>query len=139
VLAPRCSTREQEIAVVSRCGIDAGQHRHCALEDLIVQARTNAGQVLAAVDDTRLLRGQLEHAMNGTDTDGHAQQVRNSTTPRYELRQISVSATITWRSHVLVTVNWNSTSSSGTADEKASSNAMRALSVCWYTNLRLTV
>ena len=64
----------QEIAV-SRCGIDAGQHRLCALKDLIVQAHTNAGQVLVMVDDTRLPRGQLEHMMNGADADGHAQQI----------------------------------------------------------------
>src|SRR5271166_3178254 len=38
---------------------------------------------------------------------------RNSMTPRYELRHISGSATITWRSHALVTVNWKSTPSSG--------------------------
>jgi len=56
---------------------------------------------------------------------------RNSTTPRYELRQISVSATITWRSQALVTANSNSTSPSGTAGEKASSNTVRALCVCW--------
>src|SRR5215207_2792966 len=58
-------------------------------------------------------------------------------TPRYEPRQISGSATITWRSQVLVTASSNSTSSSGVADEKASSNAARALYVCWWTNLRL--
>jgi hypothetical protein len=52
-------------------------------------------------------------------------------TPRYEPRQISGSATITWRSQVLVTASSNSTSSSGVADEKASSNAARALYVCW--------
>src|SRR5215211_5187705 len=63
---------------------------------------------------------------------------RNSTTPRYELRQISVSATITWRSHVLVAVNWNSTSSSGAPDKKTSSNAASALRACRQTNLRLT-
>jgi len=56
---------------------------------------------------------------------------RNSTTPRYELRQISVSATIAWRSQALVTANSNSTSPSGTAGEKASSNTARALCVCW--------
>ena len=33
--------RGQEIAV-GRCGIDASQHRHCILEDFIVQADTNA-------------------------------------------------------------------------------------------------
>ena len=56
---------------------------------------------------------------------------RNSTTPRYELRQISVSPTITWRSQALVTANSNSTSLSGTAGEKASANAASALCVCW--------
>src|SRR5213080_1078815 len=50
---------------------------------------------------------------------------RNSTTPRYEPRQISVSPTITWRSHVLVTATSNNTSSSGAADRKASSNTLR--------------
>jgi len=48
-----------------------------------------------------------------------------------ELRQISVSPTITWRSHALVTVSSNSTSLSGTAGEKASSSTARALCVCW--------
>jgi hypothetical protein len=33
--------RSQEIAI-RRCGIDTGQHRHRALEDLIVQADMNA-------------------------------------------------------------------------------------------------
>jgi len=56
---------------------------------------------------------------------------RNSTTPRYGLRQISVSPTIAWRSQALVTATSNSTSSSGVADEKASSSAARALCVCW--------
>jgi hypothetical protein len=51
--------------------------------------------------------------------------------PRYELRQISVSATITWRSHVGVTVNRNGASSSDAADMKASSNAAEALCACW--------
>jgi hypothetical protein len=54
----------------------------------------------------------------------------NSTTPRYGLRQISVSASVTWRSHRLLTGNSNSTSSSGTAGANASSSAARALSVC---------
>jgi hypothetical protein len=76
-----------------------------------VQAHTYAGRVLVVVDDARLLRGQLEHVMNGADTDGHASRSRrNSTTPRYELRQISGSPTITRRSHVLVAVNSKSTS-----------------------------
>ncbi len=52
-------------------------------------------------------------------------------TPRYEPRQISVSATITWRNQVLVTASSNSTASSGVAGEKASSNAALALCVCW--------
>jgi len=52
-------------------------------------------------------------------------------TPRYELRQISISPTIIWRSQVLVTASSNNTASSGVADEKASSNAARALCVCW--------
>jgi len=56
---------------------------------------------------------------------------RNSTTPRYELRLISVSPTIAWRSQALVTATSNSTSPSGTAGEKASSNTVRALCVCW--------
>jgi hypothetical protein len=51
--------------------------------------------------------------------------------PRYELWQISGSATITWRNHVLVTANLNSTTSSGIADKNGPSNATRALCVCW--------
>ncbi len=56
---------------------------------------------------------------------------RNSTTPRYELRQISVSPTIAWRSQALVTASSNSTSLPGVAGEKASSSTDRALCVCW--------
>jgi len=56
---------------------------------------------------------------------------RNSTTPRYELRQISVSPTIAWRSQALVTATSNSTSLSGVADRNASSNAAAALCACW--------
>jgi len=38
---------------------------------------------------------------------------------------------MTWRSQALVTATSNSTSPSGTAGEKASSNTARALCVCW--------
>jgi hypothetical protein len=82
----------QEIAV-SRRGIDANQHRHCALEDFIVQTYTNAGQVLLVVDDARLLRGQLEHVMNVPMLIGTPSRSRmNSTTPRYDLRQRQAEA-----------------------------------------------
>jgi hypothetical protein len=64
----------QQIAI-SRCSINAGQHWHRTLEDLIMQAYPNAGQVLVVVDDTRLAGSRLEHLMNGADADGHAQQV----------------------------------------------------------------
>jgi hypothetical protein len=56
---------------------------------------------------------------------------RNSTTPRYELRQIRVSPTIARRNQALVTANSSSTSPSGVAGEKASSYTARALCVCW--------
>jgi putative transposase len=56
---------------------------------------------------------------------------RNSMTPRYELWQINGSATITCRSHALVTVNWKSTPSSGVSDKKTSSSAAQALCTCW--------
>src|SRR3954452_2426005 len=51
-------------------------------------------------------------------------------TPRYELRQISVSPTITWRSQAPVTASSNSTSPPGATGEKASSSATQALCVC---------
>ena len=48
--------------------------------------------------------------MNGADTDGHAQQVTQELhDAAIRLRQISGNPTITWRSHVLVPVNSNST------------------------------
>ena len=62
-----------------------------------------------------------------TLTDTPSKSRRNSTTPRYELRQIGGSATITWRSHTLVTANSNSTSLPIVADEKASSRACQFL------------
>ncbi len=51
--------------------------------------------------------------------------------PRYELRPISASPTMIWRSQALVTASSNSTALSGVAGEKASSNVARALCVCW--------
>ena len=66
--------RDQKIAIRRR-GIDAGQHRHRPLKDLIVPAHANAGQVLVLVDDARLVRGRLKQIMNGAHTDGYAQQV----------------------------------------------------------------
>jgi len=50
--------RSQDVAV-GRRGIDAGQHGRGTLEDLVVQAHPNAGQVLVVVDDARLPRGRL--------------------------------------------------------------------------------
>ena len=64
----------QEIAIRRR-GIDAGQHGRGALEDLIVQAHPNAGQVLLPVDDAGLQGGRLEHVADAADADGQAQQV----------------------------------------------------------------
>jgi hypothetical protein len=59
--------------------------------------------------------------------------------PRYEPRHISTSATITWRSHLLVTRISSSTVSSVAAEMKVSSRAHRALLACWQRNLRLTL
>ncbi|MES2260592.1 MAG: hypothetical protein V4724_18885 [Pseudomonadota bacterium] len=55
----------------------------------------------------------------------------NSTTPRYELWQIRLKPSVNWRSHVLVTGNPNSTSSSGELDAKTSAKAALALFACW--------
>ena len=62
-------------AAVALRNVVGNKHRHRALEDLIMQAHTDAGQVLVVVDDLGLLRGRLQHVMNGADADGHAQQV----------------------------------------------------------------
>jgi len=64
-----------EKVAVGRCRIDAGQHGRGALEELVVQANANAGQVLALVDRARLPRGRLEHVVDAAQADGHAQQV----------------------------------------------------------------
>jgi hypothetical protein len=64
----------QQIAV-SRLGIDPGQHRHCALEELIVQAHTNGGEVRFMVDDIRCPRGRLKHLVDGAHTHRYAEQV----------------------------------------------------------------
>jgi len=66
--------RSQEIAIRRR-RIDAGQHGHGTLEDLVMQAHPNAGQVLLPVDDARLQRGRLQHVVNSAQADGQAQQV----------------------------------------------------------------
>lgn len=64
----------QQVAI-GRLGIDAGQHWPRALEDLVVQAHPNAGQVLLTVERARLLRGPLLHVVNLAQAGGHAQQV----------------------------------------------------------------
>ena len=46
----------------ARCRIDASQHRRGTLEELVVQAHPNAGQVLALVDRARLPCCRLEIA-----------------------------------------------------------------------------
>jgi len=56
-------------------GIDTGQHGRGALEDLVVQAHTNARQVLVVVDRARLPRGRLEHVVDAAQADRQAQQV----------------------------------------------------------------
>ena len=87
---------------------------------------------LLPVDDVRLPRGRLKHVVDAADADRQAQQVAQELhNAAIEPRQISVSATIAWRSHALVTVSSNSTSLSCTAGEKASSSTARALCVCW--------
>ncbi|MDO9714164.1 hypothetical protein [Paracraurococcus lichenis] len=70
--------------------------------------------------------------MNVAQADRQGQQVaQDLDAPRYELRQISVRATTTWGSQVLVTASSNSLSSSRTAGEKTSSSAALALCFCW--------
>jgi hypothetical protein len=66
--------RSQQIAI-RRVGIDASQHGLSTMEDLIVQAHPNAGQVLLTVDDASLMRGRLKHIVDGADADGHTQQI----------------------------------------------------------------
>jgi len=60
---------------VCRVGIDTGQHRLSIVEDLIVQADADAGQVLLTVDDVSLLGCRLKHIVDGADADGHTQQI----------------------------------------------------------------
>ncbi|OXJ06570.1 hypothetical protein [Burkholderia sp. AU6039] len=116
---------------VGRIRIDAGQHRAITVEDLVMQAHANAREVLLPVDRPGLLRDSVQHLSTlPTPTVTPSRSRINSTTPRYELRQISGSPTITWRSQVRVTGNWNSTSSSATAEQNASSSASLALSFC---------
>jgi hypothetical protein len=57
----------------------------------------------------RGVRGKHRRSDDGAKADRDTEAALQPT-PRYEPRQISASATITWRSHALVTVNSNSTS-----------------------------
>src|SRR3954469_24962808 len=66
--------RSQQVAI-RRVGIDAGQYGLSTVEDLIVQADADAGQVLLTVDDASLLGCRLKHIVDGADADGHTQQV----------------------------------------------------------------
>ncbi len=66
--------RRQQVAIRRR-GIDACQHGRGTVKDLVVQADTNAGQVLLPVDDARLPRDRLEHVVDAAQADGHTQQV----------------------------------------------------------------
>jgi hypothetical protein len=93
--------RGQKIAI-GRFGADTGQNRFSAMEKFIVQPRANAREVLRAVDHAGLLRGRKEHVVNSADADRPAQHVTHEL-ENAEIRHISASATITWRSHLLVT------------------------------------
>jgi hypothetical protein len=64
----------QEIAI-GRAGTDAGQHRHGALEEFVVQAHANGRQVLLLVEDSRCLRSRLQYLVDAANTDRDAQQV----------------------------------------------------------------
>jgi len=63
------------LADAAGLGLQRLASRRGALEDLVVQAHANAGQVLALVDRARLPRGRLEHVMDAAQADRHAQQV----------------------------------------------------------------
>jgi hypothetical protein len=67
--------RRGEQIAVGRLGTDAGQHRHGALEQFIVQAHANGGQVLLAVDDSRFLRSRPQDVVDAAHTHRDAQQV----------------------------------------------------------------
>ncbi|MGI4945705.1 MAG: hypothetical protein ACRYHQ_34955 [Janthinobacterium lividum] len=60
--------RRQQVAV-GRHRIDAGQHGRGTLEDLVVQAHPNAGQVLVVVDRACLPCGRLEHVVDAAHAD----------------------------------------------------------------------
>ena len=67
--------RRREQVAVGRPGTDAGQHRHCALEEFVVQADPNSGQILIPVDDSRFRRSRLEYVVGAVHTHRYAQQV----------------------------------------------------------------
>jgi hypothetical protein len=78
---PRCRRHDvapSRVIAISRRGFDAGRHGLSIVEDLIVQAHTNAGQVLVAVENAGFLRDELKHLVDGMPSKSR----RNSTTPR---------------------------------------------------------
>ncbi len=66
--------RRQQVAIRRR-GIDACQHGRGTLEDLVMQAHPNAGQLLVVVDRARLPCRRPEHVVDAAQAHGHAQQV----------------------------------------------------------------
>jgi hypothetical protein len=65
----------REQIAVGRLGTDAGQHWHGGLEEFVVQADPNSGQILLPVDDSRFLRSRLQYVVDAAHTDRDAQQV----------------------------------------------------------------
>jgi len=62
----------QKIAIRRR-RIDTGKHGHRAMEKLVLQAYTNARQVLAEVDGLSQARHRLKHMVNGAHAGRHDQ------------------------------------------------------------------
>src|SRR5450631_2960065 len=66
--APMLGIRQKMAIGGSR--IDASQHRHGTLEDFVVQANTNCGQILGTIDGARFPSRGLEPVVDRADADG---------------------------------------------------------------------
>ena len=60
---------------ICRGRVDAGEHGAIALENLVVEADANAGQILRRVDSRRLLSGGFQQGVDGPEADRGIQHV----------------------------------------------------------------
>jgi hypothetical protein len=132
--------RYLHVNVLGRVGIDTGQDGLVALEDFVMQSCTNGGNILALVDLTRALGGELMQVVNAAHADGYTQNVAHE----FHHATVGVVANECEGQDDLTQPRFGDwkikkTSSSAQAGAKTSCSACTARFFCWLDKLTTDV